>query len=188
MVSPNTQMKAWSDDMNRCVDIELTRVPGDRRSYALDDVGMLRLEGLLMRTATDTAGAETWRFARRGFWQRAIEATDATGETVGVFAPRDIRRGGRLRWRKTNYTLRPHSSWRERYALGQCNRELALVEANGWWGWGARRPVRLHVDDLAAIDPGLLLFTAFVVRALADAASANASIAATVTTTTSSGG
>jgi hypothetical protein len=174
--------------MNRRYDIELTRIPGDRRCYALDDVGTLRLEGLLMRTATATAGAETWRFARRGFWQRAIEASDAAGETVGAFAPRDIRRGGRLRWRKTDYTLRPHSSWRERYVLGHGNRELALVEASGWWGWGARRPVRMNVDDLAATDPGLLLFTAFVVRALADAASTNAGTAATVTTTTSSGG
>lgn len=174
--------------MNTRLDIELTRVPGDRRSYALDDVGTLRLEGLLMRTATAFAGAETWRFARCGFWQRAIEATDATGETVGVFAPRDIRRGGRLRWRKTEYTLRPHDVWRERYVLDHDNRQLALVEATGWWGWGARRPVRLNIDDLTAIDPGLLLFTAFVVRTLADAASTNASTAATVTTTTSSGG
>jgi len=93
--------------MNRRFDIELTRAAGDRRCYAFHDVGTLRLEGLLMRTATASAGAETWRFARRGFWQRAIEATDATGETVGTFAPRDIRRGGRLRWRKTDYNLRP---------------------------------------------------------------------------------
>jgi hypothetical protein len=166
---------------------ELTRVPGDRRSYALDDVGKLRLEGLLMRTATATAGTESWHFARRGFWQRAVEATDASGQTVGVFEPRDIRRGGRLRWRDSDYTLRPHSSWRERYVLADGDHELALVEATGWWGWGAQRPVRLNVDDLAATDPGMLLFTAFVVRALADAVSTSAGTAATVTTTTSGG-
>ena len=31
--------------MNRRFDIEHTRVPGDRRSYALDDLGTPRLEG-----------------------------------------------------------------------------------------------------------------------------------------------
>lgn len=173
--------------MNVRLEIELVRVPGDRRRYALGDLGTLRLEGLLMRAATAFAGDKTWRFARRGFWQREIEATDA-GEIIGAFTPRDIRRGGRLRWHETDYVLRPHSSWRERYVLTHSSRDIALIEASGWWGWGARRPVRLNVDDLASVDPGLLLFTAFVVRSLADAANANASSGVTASTTASSGG
>jgi hypothetical protein len=49
--------------------------------------------------------------------------------------------------------------------------------------WG-RRPVRITVEDFAALEPGLLLFTAFVVRGLAeDAASAAGAGAATSTTT-----
>jgi hypothetical protein len=164
-------------------EIELTRVPGDRRLYALDGVGTLRLQGLLLRTATAAAGAQIWRFAREGFSQRAIEATDASGAVVGRFDPRDIRRGGHIRWRDRDYVLRPHGIWRQRYVLADGELELAVVEAKGWWGWGARRPVRMTLGA-AAIEPGLLLFTAFVVRALADASSANAGTASTVATTT----
>jgi len=34
-------------------------------------------------------------------------------------------------------------------------------------GWG-RRPVKVTVDDAEALEPGLLLFAAFVVRGLAE--------------------
>ena len=51
------------------------------------------------------------------------------------------------------------------------DRELALLDGRGW----GKRPVRVTVDDLAALEPGLLLFAAFVVHALAeDAGSAAA--------------
>ena len=49
-------------------DLELKRVPRDRRLYALNGVGTLRLEGLLSRAATGEAGGRRWRFSRRGFW------------------------------------------------------------------------------------------------------------------------
>jgi hypothetical protein len=174
--------------MKAGLEMELTRVPGDRRLYALGDVGTLRLEGLLMRAATGNAGRDSWRFARRGFWQRTIEASDPTGRVVGTFTPHDLRRGGHLRWHDIDYALRPHSNWRERYVLVDGERELALLKATGWWGWGTRTPVRLNVPDLRAVDPGLLLFTTFVVRSLANATDSNAATTATVTTTTSSGG
>jgi hypothetical protein len=174
--------------MTKLFEIDLARVPGDRRLYALDDLGTLRLEGLLMRAATAKAGAESWRFSRQGSWQRRITATDAAGEVIGMFRPRDIRRGGSLQWRGTGYTLRPHSNWRQRYALSHGERELAVLEAAGWWGWGTRRPARVWVDDRVAIDSGLLLFSAFVVRALADAANSDAGSTVAVTTTASSGG
>jgi hypothetical protein len=51
-------------------------------------------------------------------------------------------------------------------------------------GWG-KRPVAVHVDDTASVEPGLLLFAAFVVRRLADDASAAA--AAVVSTTSAPG-
>ena len=46
-------------------ELELKRTPGDRRLYALEDVGTLRLEGITSRKATAEAGADRWRFARR---------------------------------------------------------------------------------------------------------------------------
>jgi hypothetical protein len=160
-------------------DLELTRTPEDRRLYTLESVGTLRLEGFASRAATAEAAGTSWRIARRGFWQRVIEATDAAGTVVGEFEPRGFRRGGTLRWAGREFALRPASSWRERYALADGDRELAILDGKGW----GRRPVKVTVDDAAAVEPGLLLFAAFVVRGLAEnagsAAGAGASAAAT---------
>ena len=150
-------------------ELELKRTRDDRRLYAIDGVGTLRLEGLTSRRATaDATGDGSWQIARTGFWQRAIEATDAAGTTLGRFEPHTLRRGGTLRWDERELTLRPASAWRERYALADGDRELVLLDAKGW----GKRPVRFTLDDRAAIDPGLLLFAAFVVRGLAEDASA----------------
>jgi hypothetical protein len=150
-------------------ELELTRSPDDRRLYVLDGVGTLRLEGWASRRATAATGADSWRFARRGFWQHAIEATDAAGATVGSFEPRTFRRGGDVWWDGRELTLRPASAWRERYALADGHRELVILDGKGW----GRRPVKVSVEDPGAIEPELLLFAAFVVRSLAeDAASA----------------
>lgn len=58
-------------------DLELKRRAGDRRLYALEGVGTLRLKGLASRAATAEAGGSSWQIGRRRFWQRRIEATDA---------------------------------------------------------------------------------------------------------------
>ncbi len=84
-----------------------------------------------------------------------------------------MRRGGTLRWVGSEFALRPASSWRERYALADGDRELAVIEGKGW----GRRPVKIIVDDSEPIEPGLLLFTAFVVRGLAEDAGGVAAIA-----------
>lgn len=160
-------------------ELELTRTPGDRRLYVLERVGTLRLQGFASRAATIEADGRRWRIARHGFWQRLIQATDLAGTIVGQFEPRSLRRGGTLRWAGREFALRPASSWRERYALADGDRELAVLDGKGW----GRRPVKIVVDESAAVDPGLLLFTAFVVRGLAEAAQgaagAGASTAAT---------
>jgi hypothetical protein len=158
-------------------DLELKRTPGDRRRYALEGVGTLRLEGLASRTATAEAGGGSWRIARRRSWQRVIEATDAASAPVGEFEPRALRRGGTLRWAGRELTLRPASQWRERYALADGDRELVILDGKGW----GRRPVKLTLDDPAAIDPGLLLFAAFVVRGLAEDSGAGTAAAASGT-------
>jgi hypothetical protein len=106
-------------------ELELTRAPGDRRLYVLPGVGTLRFQGLLSRAATADVDGSSWRFARSGFWQRRVLATDAAGTTVGDFTPNTLRRGGTLHWNGRELTLRPASAWRERYALADGERELA---------------------------------------------------------------
>ncbi len=160
-------------------DLELTRTPGDRRLYVLESVGKLRFSGFASRTATAEAGGSKWRIVRRRFWRRVIQATDEMGSAVGEFEPRGLRRGGTVRWAGRELTLRPASSWRERYALAEADRELAVLDGKSW----GRRPVNVTVADAATIEPGLLLFAAFVVRGLAQdaggAAGAGASAAST---------
>ena len=101
------------------------------------------------------------------------------GTVVGEFEPRSLRRGGTLRWAGRELALRPASSWRQRYALADGDREVAVLDGKSW----GKRPVRITLDDPGAIEPGLLLFAAFVVRGLAEdagsAAAAGASTAAT---------
>jgi hypothetical protein len=170
------------------IELDLTRADGDRRLYLLEGIGTIRLQGLLMRAATAKSADAAWHFARHGFWQRTIQATESDGHVAGTFQPRDIRRGGILHWQAHHYTLRPDSTVRERYSLSSDRRELALLEAKGWWGWGTRRPLRLQLlDGTGAFDPGLLLFASFIVRTVADDASTTAGVAATVITPSSAG-
>jgi hypothetical protein len=95
---------------------------------------------------------------------------------VGEFEPRALHRGGSLRWVGRELALRPASSWRERYALADDDRELATFDGKGW----GKHPVAVTLDDEAASEPGLLLFATFVVGELAEDASA---VAATTATT-----
>ena len=83
---------------------------------------------------------------------------------VGEFGPRSMRRRGTLRWAGRGLSLRPASRWRERYALAEGDRELAVLDGKGW----GRRPVMITLDDIGAVEPGLLLFAAFIVRGLAE--------------------
>jgi hypothetical protein len=156
-------------------ELDLKRTGTDRRLYAIEGVGTLRLEGLGGRMATAEAAGESWHITRRGFWRRVLQATDRAEHVVGEFHPRGMRRGGTLRWEGHELALRPASRWRERYALADGDRELAVFDGKGW----GRQPVRVSVDDPGAMEPGLLLFSAFVVRGLAaDASSAAGGAAA----------
>jgi len=154
------------------VELQLTRTPGDRRLYALEGVGTLCLNGWSSRSGTAEAGTCSWQINRRGFLHPVIQAADAAGAVVGEFEKRTLRRGGTLRWSDREFTLQPDSIWRERYALAEGDRQLATIEGKNW----GKRPVNITLHgDARKIDPGLLLFAAFVVRALAeDASSASA--------------
>jgi hypothetical protein len=157
--------------MDAMAELELTRSADDRRRYEVAGIGALRLAGAFSRRATAQAGDASWSFDGRGLWQRTITASDAAGSVVGSFDRRSWGRGGKLRWQGRELELRPASRWKDRYALVDGDRELAVLEGKGW----GRRPVKLDVDDPAATDPGLLLFAAYLVRRFAeDTASAAA--------------
>jgi hypothetical protein len=165
-------------------DLDLTRNPDDRRLYDLHSVGSIRIGGLFSRAATATdAGGASWSFDRPSLWRRTIEASDAAGTVIGSFDPRSIRRGGALTWRGREFELRPASAWRERYALADGDRELALLDGKGW----GKRPVKVTIDDPKAVEPGLLLFAAFVVRRLAEDAATAASSGSSAAVTGSTG-
>jgi len=156
-------------------ELELTRSREDRKLYALEGVGTLRLQGWMSRGATAEADGRSWELMRRGIFTSVFEATDASGTTAGEFRGRTLRRGGTLRWGARELELRPASAWRSRYALADGERELAMFDGKGW----GKRPVAITVDDLSAIDPGLVLFAAYVVRGLAeDSSSASGATAA----------
>ncbi len=150
-------------------DLDLTRSPDDRRLYVLDGIGSLKLEGWGSRRATATAREGSWRLERRGLFKATFEASDLAGAAAGRFEGRSLRRGGTLRWQGRELGLQPASAWRERYELVENGNELAVLDGRGW----GKRPVKVKLDD-AQIDPGLLLFAAYVVRGLADDASAAA--------------
>jgi hypothetical protein len=162
-------------------DLELTRAQGDRRRYDLAGVGTLRLQGLFSRSAVAEAEGSRWRFTVSGVFQPRVTARDESGAAVGEFEARTLRRGGALRWGERELMLRPASAWRERYALAEGDSELALFDGAGW----GRRPVKVTVDDPGALDAGLLLFTAFVVRRIAE--DAGSSAAATTSSTAATG-
>jgi hypothetical protein len=161
------------------VDLELIRAPGDRDRYSLEGVGTLRLEGVFSSRATAEAAGHRWQIARRGFWRR-LQATDAAGVVVGTFERR-MRGGGTLCWCGRELALRRASMWRERYALADGDREIALLDGKGW----GRRPLTITVVDQSALDPGLLLYAAFVVGRLDDDGSTGAVVATTAAITSS---
>jgi hypothetical protein len=165
------------------VELELTRAPEDRRVYELGTLGSLRLGGWLMRSATARAGGRSFLFRRAKWFSATVAASDDEDRGIGAFRPSQIRRGGVVQWREAEYSLRPATLIRERYELILGDRQLAVIEATGWWGWGSRRPLKMRVVE-RDLDPGLLLFVAFVVRTLADNAGQDTAAATSVTTNT----
>jgi hypothetical protein len=164
-------------------ELELTRSKDDRRLYTLGAMGSLRLEGFMSRRATATSAGHTWHIGRSGFFGRTIEAHAGADTPVGRFDPRSIRRGGELTWNGRAFGLRPASSWKERYALVAGEVEVAVIEGKSW----GRKPVKVEIVRPEGIEPGLLLFAAFVVRSLAEDASSAAAGASVATTSATTG-
>jgi hypothetical protein len=135
-------------DNRRILELELTRSPRDRRLYVLGDLGSLRFAGLFSRSAVAETAGQSWRFARRGVFTSRAEAADAAGTVIGRFEPRSVRRGGAIEWSRKSLVLRPASAWRERYALVDGDRELAIFDGKGW----GRKPVRVEIDEAGPSD------------------------------------
>jgi hypothetical protein len=132
----------------------------------------------MSRRATATSAGLTWHIAGAGLFSRNVRAVAEGGRLDGEFDPRAIRRGGELRWRGQAFELRPASAWRERYALAVGETEVAIFESKGW----GRQPVKVELVRPEAIEPGLVLFAAFVVRGLAEDASSAAGAGAVAAT------
>ena len=140
-----------------------------------------RLNGLLMRSAAARTGTRRFVFKRMKWTSAAVDAADEQGQIIGTFRPRQLRGGGTLRWRESEYTVQPTSLISEHYQLAIDGVEVATIEPRGWWGWGSRRPLKMRVAERVEADPGLLLFAAFAVRTLSS--DAGATTAATSATT-----
>jgi hypothetical protein len=160
--------------MTAATELELVRSSRGRRLYELADIGTLRLEGTFSRRAIAEANSERWTVRRR-LWTGGIDASDATGATVGDFTTKLFGSGGKLQWHGRAFSLRRASVWRERYALAERERELVLFDVKPW----GRRPVYVRLEPSAELDAGLLLFAIFVVRAVASDDTAGATTAAT---------
>jgi hypothetical protein len=154
--------------VNGPAELELVRDPDDRRRYVLAGVGAIRFPSAWSTRAEAELGGRRLSFAGRGIFRQAVEATDEVGTVVGRFDPRALRRGGTLVWHGRELFLQPASAFRERYALVDDGRELALLDARSW----GKRPVRVTVPDGADIAPDLLLFAVFVARKQASDAGA----------------
>jgi hypothetical protein len=138
-------------------EFQLTRDPGDRRLYVLASIGTIHLpKGWRSRGGRVEANGRTWEVAL-GRPRHVQHATDETGTIVGRFQPHILRRGGTLRWIDRELKLRPVTRWRwhPRYTLADGDHELAVFEL--------RRRLKITVDTPTALDPGLLLFAAYLV-------------------------
>jgi hypothetical protein len=145
--------------------IELSRDPADGDRWVLDGVGTLRRTGRVSRAATAEAGGARWQIVRRGWVRSGFAATDAsTGAVVGELAGRFLKRGETLRWADRDLALRGDGG--DGYVLLDGQRRLAVMTPQR----AGRRSLDVVVED-PTVDPGLLLFMAFVVQAYSDDAS-----------------
>jgi hypothetical protein len=136
--------------------------------HALQGVGTLQVEGPWL-AATARAGDASWRLVPtvpRG-WRREATATDAAGRVVGDYQER----GRALRWGSRQLRLGPPSrrTFKTHYLLADGEQVLALIQPTR--DRPPLNPINIDVRDAAAIEPGLLLFVAYLVGWLANTGS-----------------
>ena len=145
---------------------ELTCDLADGDLWVLDGIGTLRRTGRISRAATAEAGGRSWAIVRFGWVRTGFRATDESGATVGELPGTLMRRSETLRWGDRELTLRPDAARRGGYVLRDGERPLATMAPKR----EGKRPLDVIAND-PAVDPGLLLFMAFVVQAYSDDAS-----------------
>jgi hypothetical protein len=147
----------------RVARLELTRSPDDRRLYTLPGIGELRTRRWPSRQVeATTSDGRSYVFTTRRW-----TAVDAFG---GEVARQHGSRG--FLWRSVQWELRPTGDVSGAYALVRPGEEdeLAIAMPVGW----GRRPVPLVVDETARLDPGLVLYLLFAMRAKGEAISSSA--------------
>lgn len=136
--------------------LELARVRDDRRAHELrgesEVFGRLRKERALSETAEAVTADGSWRFVRRGFFRRTMEATHTvTGERVAGFRS-GWTGGGTLEVAGRAYRFARDGWWGRRWTVAGDEGELIRLRALG----GLRRP-GLELDSLAQSLPQLSL-------------------------------
>jgi hypothetical protein len=142
--------------------MQLVRDAADGDLWVLDGVGTLRRTGRVSRAATAEAGGARWQIVRHGWVRPGFAATDAaTGAVVGELPGQWLGRGERLRWSDRDLVLRGAGG--DGHALFDGERRLAAMTPRR----AGKRRLDVVVDD-PGVEPGLLLFMAFVVQAYSD--------------------
>jgi hypothetical protein len=139
--------------------VEIAVVDARDREYQFVGVGTLALHGVFSRSATATAGATRWEFQRRGglVTRPSYVALDAAGARVGEFS-KGVFTFGSVRWEDRTLTIGSAVTIGSRYVFDEDGQELALIESNRW----AQASKRVMINPNVELDPGLLLFAAFV--------------------------
>ena len=141
----------------------LTRSVEDRKRFDLEPWGWLRGKGWL--TEKSDAGTPTgtvWHFEPRGWTGGRAEALDAvSGQAVGDYRwTGSFRRRGTVTWGARSYELASEGWFGKRYELRAEDRTFVGLEVKGW----GRRPVTIEVDESLDAEPGLVLFSCWLVQ------------------------
>ncbi len=132
----------------------------------LPGVGSLLRTGRVSRAATAEAGGRRWSIKRFGLVRTGFTATDEAGGLVGELRNPIGGRSDRLRWAGHYLRLVRGASRAGGYALCDGDLLLAVMTPKR----PGKRQLEVVVED-AAVDPGLLLFQAFIAQACEDDAS-----------------
>lgn len=141
---------------------ELVPSPGDRRLYAVKGIGTVRVTGWTWHAATAEAHGRSWQITRQRIWPSVIQAADAAGDIVGEFRGRRLHHNTTLRWFDRELALTTDRLRCDRYILVEDDRTLATIDGTG----SGKHPLNITINGTAEVDPGLLLFAAYVVRTL----------------------